>query len=67
LGLLIQGSVQPPPVSLTRTDWQKALDNVGRVEFGVEWSDFDPDRTLSERVETLVRQKYSQAEFITKR
>src|ERR1035441_4980393 len=34
LGLLIQGSVQPLPVSLARTDWQKAMGDVGRVEFG---------------------------------
>lgn len=67
LGLLIQGSIQPPPVSLTRTDWQKAMCEAGRVESGIEWSDFEPDRAMWERVESLVRQKYSQTEFITKR
>ena len=34
LGLLIQGSVQPPPISLARADWQKAMGDVGRVECG---------------------------------
>jgi lipoate-protein ligase A len=67
LGLLIQGSVQPPPVSITRTDWQRAMGDFGRVEFGVEWSDFEPDADLRGRAESLVRQKYSQREFITKR
>jgi lipoate-protein ligase A len=67
LGLLIQGSVQPPPISLARTDWQKAMGDVGRVEFGVEWSDFAPDETLRERAEFLAKQKYSQMEFIRKR
>jgi len=67
MGLLIQGSVQPPPVSLARADWEEAMLEAGRVEFGIEWSDFEPDRTLSGRAESLARQKYSQAEFITKR
>jgi lipoate-protein ligase A len=60
LGLLIQGSVQPPPISLVRTDWQKAMCAVGRIEFGVEWSDFAPDGPLRERADELARQKYSQ-------
>jgi lipoate-protein ligase A len=67
LGLLIQGSVQPPPVSLARTDWQKAMGDEGCVEFGVEWSDFAPDETLRERAEFLAAQKYSQPAFIRKR
>ena len=60
LGLLIQGSVQPPPVSLSPPDWQKAMCDVGRVEFGIEWSDFVPDEMLRERAEFLAKQKYSQ-------
>jgi lipoate-protein ligase A len=67
LGLLIQGSVQPLPVSLARTDWQKAMGDVGRVEFGVECSDFAPDETLRERAEFLSKQKYLQPAFIRKR
>jgi len=67
LGLLIQGSVQPPPVSLVRTDWQKAMTAAGHDEWGIAWSDFQPDPALTEREESLARQKYSQPEFITKR
>jgi lipoate-protein ligase A len=67
LGLLIQGSVQPPPISLSPPDWQKAMCYVGRVEFGAEWSDFAPDAPLRERAEFLARQKYSQPAFIRKR
>ncbi len=67
LGLLIQGSVQPPPGSIPRTDWQKAMSDAGQNEWGIEWSAFEPDQTLSERAESLVRQKYLQPEFITKR
>jgi lipoate-protein ligase A len=69
LGLLIQGSVQSRciGIAIARTDWQKAMGDVGRVEFEVEWSDFAPDETLRERAEFLAKQKYSQMEFIRKR
>jgi lipoate-protein ligase A len=69
LGLLIQGSVQSRCIGIliARTDWQKAMGDVGCVEFGVEWSDFAPDETLRERAEFLARQKYSQPAFIRKR
>ena len=59
-GLLIQGSVQPPPISLSPADWQKAMGDVGRVELGTAWSDFTPDEALRARAEFLARQKYSQ-------
>ncbi len=67
LGLLIQGSVQPPPISLVRTDWQKAMCAVGRLELGIEWLEFEPEDTLRKQAELLVRQKYSQPAFIRKR
>jgi lipoate-protein ligase A len=67
LGLLIQGSVQPPPVSLARPGWQKAMTDAGHDEWGMAWSDFKPDAALQERTESLARQKYSRLEFITKR
>ncbi len=66
LGLLIQGSVQPP-VAMARADWQKAMLDAARDAWGVEWSEFEPDAMLRERAESLVRQKYSQREFISKR
>jgi lipoate-protein ligase A len=68
LGLLIQGSVQSRGIgiAIARTDWQKAMGNVGRVEFGVAWSDFAPDKTLREQAEFLSKQKYSQPAFIRK-
>jgi lipoate-protein ligase A len=79
LGLLIQGSVQPstlrsrttaedgPPISLARSNWQKAMCAVGKGEFGVEWLEFEPDNTLRSRAAYLVRHKYLQMEFIRKR
>ncbi len=69
LGLLIQGSVQSQCVgiAIARTDWQQAMSDVGRVEFGVAWSDFAPDETLRERAEMLAAQKYFQAAYNSKR
>ena len=36
-GLLIQGSVQPPPISLSRPDWQQAMREVAREQWSVDW------------------------------
>jgi lipoate-protein ligase A len=60
LGLLIQGSVQPPPISLARTDWENAMGEVARTPFHVAWSKFTPDAGLAARADELTRQKYSQ-------
>jgi lipoate-protein ligase A len=67
LGLLIQGSVQSPPVSPARADWENAMRETGRVDFGIEWSDFQPDRVLSEQAERLAGRKYSRYAYNQKR
>jgi lipoate-protein ligase A len=69
LGLLIQGSVQSRGIgiSLSPLDWQKAMSDVGRVEFGAKWSDFAPDEALRERADFLAKRKYSQRAFKRKR
>jgi hypothetical protein len=36
-GLLIQGSVQPPPLALKRGDWQQAMLAVAETEWHVRW------------------------------
>jgi hypothetical protein len=59
LGLLIQGSVQPPAKTV-RTDWEDAMREVGRKQFGAAWSRFSPDAKLLALAEELSRQKYSQ-------
>jgi lipoyl(octanoyl) transferase len=67
LGLLIQGSVQPPLVSLARGDWGKAMCAVAQEEFQIRWEDFLPDANLLARVKDLARQKYSQDAYNHKR
>ncbi len=77
LGLLIQGSVQPPP-GLARSDWQQAMCEVAGTEVfapirpnppgpEVHWLPLAPDAPLSERVQHLLQLKYSQAAYNQKR
>jgi lipoate-protein ligase A len=66
-GLLIQGSVQPPPLSVAKADWQKALCDVAHFDFGVEWAEFELETQLRERAEELTAVKYSQASYNRKR
>ncbi len=66
-GLLIQGSVQPPPVSLARADWETAMRDVAASTQGVAWSRFEFDQVLAAEISDLVQTKYSQAGFNQKR
>jgi len=43
----------------TRADWEKAMGDVGRAGFGIQWLDFAPDAKLRERAEFLSARKYS--------
>lgn len=57
MGLLIQGSVQPPPLSLRREDWQAAM----RVVATANSADWSPDETLLVRAGQLAREKFSKS------
>ena len=67
LGLLIQGSVQPPPVPLVRETFESALRRVGENFFAVNWTDWSPDSALLDQAEFLVRTKYALPEYNQKR
>ena len=58
-GLLIQGSVQPPPLQLAKADWQKAMCDVAHRTWKVDWLPFEANTTLNEQSGELVREKYS--------
>jgi lipoate-protein ligase A len=60
LGLLIQGSVQPPPVKLARTDFEAAMRGAAEKYFAVAWADFAPDTELQNAADILAREKFSQ-------
>jgi lipoate-protein ligase A len=66
-GLLIQGSVQPPPLPLARADWESAMRAAAEAAFGIGWAGFAPDPALSARALELAAQKYSQTAFNRKR
>jgi lipoate-protein ligase A len=66
-GLLIQGSIQPPPIALAKADWQKAMCDVAHEQFGSDWSEFIPDTKLNQHAADLARTKYSQPDFIGRR
>ncbi|MEO7297274.1 MAG: hypothetical protein ABI042_01710 [Verrucomicrobiota bacterium] len=66
-GLLIQGSIQPPPIPLTKTNWQTAMCDVAHENFGVSWEAFAPESAQAERAMSLAKEKYSQAAYNQKR
>ena len=67
LGLLIQGSIQPPPLSLSRPDWERAMVEVAREDFDAAWKELLPDPELWNHAHQLAREKYSQSTHNRKR
>lgn len=65
LGLLVQGSVQPP-VAIARGDWESAMRAVASEMFSAEWNPISPDESLLARAAELARQKYSQTSYTQK-
>lgn len=65
LGLLIQGSVQPPPLGLNRATWETALraTSIGNAA----WIKLNVSGDLLTSVEQLVTTKYSQPTYNQKR
>ena len=67
LGLLIQGSVQPPPLPLNRNEFEKAMCAVAETDFSVKWTSFAPDAAPHKDAVELARQKYSQNDYNLRR
>ena len=67
LGLLIQGSVQPPPLPLNRNEFEKAMCAVAERGFSVKWTTFAPDAAPHKDAVELARQKYSQNDYNLRR
>ena len=66
-GLLIQGSVQPPPLSLARAGWQRAMCEIASDQFGVDWVELAVNSNLSAATERRRAEKYSQDSFNQRR
>ena len=61
-GLLIQGSIQPPPSGVSRACWQEAM-----VGDGSRFENFEEPPSLRERASVLAREKFSRAEHNRRR
>lgn len=66
-GLLIQGSVQPPPLPVRRSDWEHAMQETATCPDRVKWNVLATDTLLEDRVHQLMVQKYSQASYNQRR
>lgn len=66
-GLLIQGSVQPPPIGLNREVWETAMRTVAEEQFRVAWEMLTPDSRFQEATAKLAEERYSQSTFNEKR
>jgi hypothetical protein len=65
-GLLIQGSVQPPPLRLLRSDWESAMCRAGQGA-SVRWVNLDPGLELLRTVDALAATKYALDSYNRKR
>lgn len=63
-GLLIQGSVQPPPLPLQRSEWEQAMLETSPVGAA---SQLVPDGDLFEMAQRLAREKYSRDDYNRRR
>jgi lipoate-protein ligase A len=67
LGLLIQGSVQPPTISFSRSDWEQAMAAVAVAQFHIRWQTFVADAELLAAADQLADGKFSLALYKEKR
>jgi lipoate-protein ligase A len=66
-GLLIQGSVQPPPIGLARDHWEAAMRDLAQKSFSIEWQMMPAYHTLEELTHELRLRKYGRASYNLKR
>lgn len=66
-GLLIQGSVQPPPLNLAKADWQAAMCLTAIGRRCASWEELAVAGQLLARAEALAETKYALADYNQKR
>ena len=63
-GLLIQGSVQPPPPGIARAEWENALLEAATEMWNVQWRCLqEPSADLTRQAEELAAEKYARTEY----
>ena len=66
-GLLIQGSVQPPPGAPRREDWEEAMTQGATDAWAVEWKEWQPRDELLAEVSQLREERYLQESYNCRR
>ena len=66
-GLLIQGSIQPPPVDVTRSQFMDALVTAGNDQFCAQASIFHPSAELIRHAGQLAEERYRRDEYNRRR
>ena len=66
-GLLIQGSVQPPPIPLQRIQWEQAMQAVGSAQQSIPWQPLSLSPALLDLVSQLRHSKYGAPAFNQRR
>ncbi|MCW5559116.1 MAG: hypothetical protein KIT22_14965 [Verrucomicrobiae bacterium] len=67
MGLLIQGSIQPPPAGVLRVDWESAMRRVAGETSGIRWERLTPGASLESRVAALAAEKYASESYLRRR
>jgi lipoate-protein ligase A len=65
-GLLIQGSVQPPPATIARREWQEAMRSIASGSCAATWSPFEMNADIREKALALA-EKYAADSYNRKR
>jgi lipoate-protein ligase A len=67
LGLLIQGSIQPPNLGADRAAWEEAFLRSGVARFAIEWRELKLSELVLSRTNQLDLEKYSRREYNERR
>ncbi|MCS1408874.1 MAG: Octanoyltransferase LipM [Verrucomicrobia subdivision 3 bacterium] len=62
-GFLVQGSIQPPPTTVTRAQWGQALRATAAGAWNVRWQPWSPPPTYSHQAEDLAHNKYRDSTY----
>jgi lipoate-protein ligase A len=65
-GLLIQGSIQPPP-GCQRTEWEQAFCAVAQESWGVVWQALKLEPAMQKLIHQRAAEKYGAEQFVRKR
>jgi len=66
-GLLIQGSIQPQPSSISRAQWQSAMQSVAEAGWHARFETLQPSSPLLQHTEQLAAEKFSRDEYNRRR